>query len=127
MEEKKYKVFLIDMDGTICDDIRNEDGVKAMADAKPFPDSIAAVNKLYDEGHFICIFTARTDEHKAVTEKWLRRYGVKYHQLLLNKPRRVGRYSEYHFIDNAKVRATTYTGSFTDFVKKKVEIDVFGD
>ncbi len=126
-EQKGHKIFLIDMDGTICDNIRNEAGIAAMAAAKPYPDSIAMVNKLHDEGNFICIFTARTDEHKQVTEEWLKEHKVKYDQIILNKPRKIGKYTEYHWIDDAKVKATTYKGAFTRFVKKKVEIDAFED
>jgi uncharacterized HAD superfamily protein len=126
--EKTYKIFMIDMDGTICENIRNEEGVQRMAGAKPFQDSIDAVNKLHEEGHFICIFTARTDEHKRVTEDWLKAHNVKYDQILLNKPRKMGKYTEYHWIDDAKVRATTFTGKFSNkFVKKKIEIEVFDE
>ncbi len=128
MDSEKKKIFLIDMDGTICDNVRNEAGIKAMEEAKPFPESIEAVNKLHDEGHFICIFTARTDEHKQVTEDWLKSHRVKYDQLLLNKPRKIGKYSEYHLIDDTPARATTFKGKFSHkFVKKNVEIDVFED
>ena len=110
----------------LLEDIMNEEGVERMRVAKPFDDSIDAINKLHDQGHFICIFTARTDEHKEVTEEWLKRYGVKYDQSIYNKPRRRGKYTEYHFIDNVKVRATTYKGKFFPyFVKKKVDVEVF--
>lgn len=128
MVEDTKKIFLIDMDGTICEDIRNEEGVERMRQAKPFQDSIDGINRLHDDGHFICIFTARTDEHSDVTEEWLKRYGVRYDQVLYNKPRKLGKYTEYHLIDNAKVRATTYKGKFSpNFVKKAFDIEVFED
>ena len=128
MDGKTYKIFLIDMDGTICDNIRNEAGIEAMRDAKPYPDSIEAVNKLHDEGHFICIFTARTDEHYKVTEEWLKAHGVKYDQILVNKPRKVGKYTEYHLIDDTKARATTYKGKFSHKFKKQLaEVEVFDE
>jgi uncharacterized HAD superfamily protein len=127
-KEKTYKVFLIDVDGTLCENIKNEEGLQRMAEAKPFQDSIDSVNRMHDEGHFICIFTSRTDEHRKVTEDWLKAYGVKYDQILLNKPRKVGKYTEYHWIDDAKVRATTFTGKFSHkFRKEKVEIEVFDE
>lgn len=126
--EKKYKVFMIDVDGTLCDNIKNEEGIEAMRNAKPYQQSIDSVNRLYDEGHYICIFTSRTDEHKQVTEEWMKKHGVKYHQIMFNKPRKVGKYTEYHWIDDAPVRATTYRGKFGhSFVKKKVEIEVFDE
>ncbi len=96
-----------------------------MRKAKPFEDSVRMVNKLYDEGHYICFFTARTDEHRAATEDWLKHHKVRYHQIIFNKPRKVEPYSGYHFIDDAHVRATTFKGKFTGFVKKSVEIETF--
>ncbi|MCW6159505.1 MAG: hypothetical protein LVQ95_00235 [Candidatus Micrarchaeales archaeon] len=125
--EWRKKIYLIDVDGTLCEDIKNEEGTVRMLKAKPLMDSIAAINRLYDEGHYICIFTARTDEHKEVTEKWLKEHNVKYHQIMVNKPRKAGKYSEYHWIDDAKVRATTYKGAFTKLVKKTAEVVVFED
>ena len=119
------RIFLVDIDGTVCEYVRNEEGIEAMRKAKPFPESIEAVNRLYDEGHFICFFTARTDEHRDVTDEWLTKHHVKYHQLILNKPRKIGKYTEYHFIDDTPARATTYKGKFTKFVKKFKEIEDF--
>ena len=119
------KIFLIDVDGTLCENIRNEEGTGRMARARPFMDSIEAVNRLYDEGNRICIFTSRTSKHKKVTEDWLKVHGVKYHQIIFNKPRKIGKYTGYHWIDDAHVQATTYKGSFTGFIKKRVEIEDF--
>ena len=121
------RIFLIDIDGTICEHINNEDGLQKMLDAKPFADSISEINKLYDEGHYICFFTARKDEHKKVTHEWMEKHGVKYHQIIFNKPRKIPPFMEYHFIDDAHVRATTFRGKFTKFVKKKVEIETFDE
>lgn len=112
-EHNDKEIFLVDLDGTLCEDIRNEEGKGRMANAKPFLDSIKTINRLYDRGHYICIFTARTDEHKRVTENWLKRNGVKYHQILVNKPRRIGRYTKYHLIDNERINVTRYEGKNT--------------
>jgi hypothetical protein len=46
------KVFLIDIDGTICDDIKNEDS-HLYPSAKHFPDALRIINKWYDEGDVI--------------------------------------------------------------------------
>ena len=96
-----------------------------MANAKPYLDVIKQINQWHDEGHFICFFTARTTDDKAVTEAWLKQNGVKHDQILFDKPRRIGDYNEYHFIDNAKIRATTYTGKVGAFVTKTKDILVF--
>ncbi len=121
------RIFLIDIDGTICENIRNEEGAERMRHAKPFEDAIKESNKLFDEGHYICYFTARTDDHKKVTEEWMDEHGVKRNQIIFNKPRKIGKYDEYHFIDDTHVRATTFRGKFTKFVKKNMEIETFED
>ena len=114
------KNYLIDIDGTICDDIPNEEAHK-MATAQAFPDALETINKWYDEGHIITFFTSRTDEHKEVTETWLKQNGFRYHGLLLNKPR----FGNYHWIDNHIVRATRYIGKFTELITEERTIQVF--
>lgn len=114
------KNYLIDIDGTICDDIPNEEPER-MATAKVFPDALETLNKWYDEGHIITFFTSRTEEHREVTEKWLNENGFKYHGLVMNKPRG----GNYHWIDNHIVRATRYKDKFTDLVEVKKTVQVF--
>lgn len=117
---KGVKNFLIDIDGTICDDIPNEEPER-MADAKLYPDARETINKWYDAGHIITFFSSRTEEHREVTEKWLRSNGFRFHGLLLGKPRG----GNYHWIDNHTVKATRFEGTFSDLVKKEKEIEVF--
>lgn len=112
--------FLIDIDGTICDDIPNEEPER-MVDCPFYPDALQIINKWYDEGHIITFFSSRTEVHRDITETWLKKCGFKYHGLLLGKPRG----GNYHWIDNHIVRATRFKGKFTDFVKRTKEIDVF--
>ena len=119
---KGIKNYLIDIDGTICDDIPNEEPER-MATAELYPDALKTLNKWYDEGHVICFFTSRTEEHRGVTEKWLKENGFNYHSLLMGKPRG----GNYHWVDNHLVRATRYNGKFTDLVEKEVTIEVFDD
>ena len=42
------KNYLIDIDGTICDDIPNEEPER-MSTAKLYPDALETLNKCYDE------------------------------------------------------------------------------
>jgi len=119
------RIFVIDIDGTICEDIRNEAGPQRMREAKPFADAIKRINQWYLQGHYICFFTARTNKHRRVTLQWLKFHKVNYHQLICDKPRRIGPFTEYHYIDNAKVRATTYNGRFSRLVKRNIPIEVF--
>ena len=116
------KNYLIDIDGTITEDVPNEEPER-MGTCKPFPDALATLNKWYDEGHIICLFTSRTEAHREVTEMWLNKHGFNYHSLLMGKPRG----GNYHWIDNHLVKATRYRGHFTDLVEKEVTIEVFDD
>ncbi|WP_019038812.1 HAD family acid phosphatase [Psychroflexus tropicus] len=116
------KNYLIDIDGTVTDDVPNEEPER-MATCDPFPDALKTVNKWYDEGHQICFFTSRVEEHREVTEEWLKKNGFKYHSLLMGKPRG----GNYHWIDNHIVKATRYKGQFTDLVDKQEIIQVFKD
>lgn len=114
------KNYLIDIDGTICDDIPNEEPER-MATATLYPDALVTINKWFREGHIITFFTSRTETHREVTETWLREHQFNYHGLLMGKPRG----GNYHWIDNHMVRATRYTGKFTELVEEKVMIQVF--
>ena len=119
---EEVKNYLIDIDGTICDDIPNEEPER-MATAAIYPEALEILNKWYDEGHIITFFTSRTEEHRPVTEAWLKEHGFKYHGILFGKPRG----GNYHWIDNHIVRATRYEGRFTDLVVKQKKIEVFKD
>ena len=114
------KNFLIDIDGTICDDIPNEEPWR-MIDANVYPDALASINKWYEEGHIITFFTSRTEEHREVTEAWLMKNGFKWHGMVMGKPRG----GNYHWIDNHIVRATRFDGKFTDLVEREAKIQVF--
>lgn len=114
------KNYLIDIDGTICDDVPNEEPER-MGTCEPYADALEICNKWYDEGHIITFFTSRTEEHREITEFWLKKHGFKYHGLLVGKPRG----GNYHWIDNHLVKATRFKGKFTDLVIKKAEIEVF--
>jgi hypothetical protein len=117
---ENVKNYLIDIDGTICDDIPNEQPER-METAELYPEALVTLNKWFDQGHIITFFTSRTEEHREVTEKWLNKHGFKYHGLLMGKPRG----GNYHWVDNHMVRATRYEGRFTDLIEKNVTIQVF--
>ena len=117
---EEVKNYLIDIDGTICDDIPNEEPER-METAALFDDALETINQWYEEGHIITFFTSRIESHRAVTEKWLDTNGFKYHGLLMGKPRG----GNYHWIDNHIVRATRYEGKFTNLVNESANIQVF--
>ena len=114
---ENVKNFLIDIDGTVCDDIPNEEPER-MISVMPFPDALKIINKWFEEGHSIYFFTSRTEEHRAVTEAWLTKNGFKYHGIIFGKPRG----GNYHWIDNHIIKATRFSGKFSDLVVEKKDI-----
>jgi hypothetical protein len=114
------KNYLIDIDGTITEDVPNEEPER-MSTCLPYEGSVEIINSWFDEGHIITFFTSRTEEHREVTEKWFKKFDLKYHNLLMNKPRG----GNYHWIDNHIVRATRYNGKWSAMTKKITSIEVF--
>lgn len=76
--------YVIDIDGTICTVEKN------YQEAKSLSHRIQRVNELFDEGHHICLFTARGTESgidwRPLTEQQLKVWGVKYDSLQFGKP-----------------------------------------
>jgi hypothetical protein len=119
---KDVKNYLIDIDGTVTEDVPNEEPER-MLTCEPYPDALEVLNNWYEEGHIITFFTSRTEEHRAYTEKWLKMHDFKYHGLLMGKPRG----GNYHWIDNHLVKATRFRGKFTELIKVSKDIEVFND
>jgi ribonucleotide monophosphatase NagD (HAD superfamily) len=108
------KNFIIDIDGVICEDIPNEEP-KRMVTACQIPGAKEQVNEWHKLGHIITFFTARTLEHKKITQDWLKKHGFKYHNIIFCKPRG----GNYHYIDDKHVKATVFKGDFNKFAAKK--------
>ena len=119
---KDIKNYLIDIDGTVTEDVPNEEPER-MLTCEPYPDALEVLNTWYEEGHIITFFTSRTEEHREYTERWLKMHNFKYHGLLMNKPRG----GNYHWIDNHLVKATRFRGKFTELIKVSKDIEVFND
>ena len=114
------KNYLIDIDGTITEDVPNEEPER-MVTCEPWLDARKIINEWYDEGHIITFFTSRTEETREITLTWLDKHEFKYHGLLMNKPRG----GNYHWIDNHIVKATRFKTKWTPLVKKTSMIEVF--
>lgn len=117
------RIFLIDIDGTICEDIKNEDSHLYIA-AHPIPGAKEIVDKWFKEGNKITFFTAREEKDRRVTEAWLEAHGFKYHGLIMDKPR-IKDGQEYIWIDNRRVRAVTYKGKWSELVEVDAKIKIF--
>ncbi|MBP1614920.1 MAG: Haloacid dehalogenase-like hydrolase [Bacteroidetes bacterium] len=74
--------IIIDMDGTIC----TEERTYSRCLAQPKENAVESINRLYDGGHTIIIYSARTWMEFEMTTAWLKDHGVKYHQLMMGKP-----------------------------------------
>ena len=117
---ENIKNYLIDIDGTITEDVPNEEPHR-MVTCEPWLDARKIINKWYDEGHIITFFTSRTEKTREITLTWLDKHEFKYHGLLMNKPRG----GNYHWIDNHIVKATRFKTKWTPLVKKSSMIEVF--
>ena len=81
--------YVIDIDGTICNEVKNSDGTKDYAAHEPMMDRIAKVNALYDAGHWIKYMTARGVvsgiDYYRLTHNRLIKWGAKHHELSVGK------------------------------------------
>ena len=83
--EPRAMIYVIDIDGTLCatsgSDYKN---------STPRMDIISKVNQLYERGRTIKIFTSRGAtsgiDWREFTEKQLKSWGIKYHELIMGKP-----------------------------------------
>ena len=86
MEINKTRVIYVDIDETICEtpEPRN------YHNAKPIKENIDKINRLYDDGNTIVYWTARGSRTQInwydLTKKQLDEWGVKYHELFVDKP-----------------------------------------
>lgn len=77
-------IYTVDIDGTLC--IESPQWWH-YAKATPITEAIKKVNSLFGLGHTIILFTARYEKDRIVTKIWLDKYKVRYHKLVMGKPR----------------------------------------
>ena len=107
------KNILIDIDGTVSEDISNSEAHR-FANAYVLEGAVESVNRLYeDKDNVITFFTARLEEHREVTEKWLKDNGFMYHHLLMNKPRG----GNYIWIDNLDVKGIHFKDNWSKILE----------
>jgi hypothetical protein len=122
-------VYIVDLDGTVWEDVPNEVAQDRTENAEVYHNAVDWINKKFDEGNHICFFTARWESLRRITEEKLAKIGVRYHQLIMNKPRlRHTKYRGYHYIDNCAVlKASRFEGVWTELVEKDLNITVFDE
>jgi len=105
---KGKRNYLIDIDGTICEDIPNEEPER-MLTAREMRGAKKAVNKFFDNGHVTTLFTSRTEAHRKNTEEWLKNHSFKYHRIIFGKPRG----GNYYFIDDKLKKGIKFFDKFS--------------
>lgn len=108
----KKRIYLIDIDGTVCEDIPNEESHR-FRDAYQLTGALEEIVRLHSTGNRIIFFTAREEKDRAVTLDWLTRHGFPFESLIMDKPRCIEPDDEYVWIDNRPVRAVTYKGEWS--------------
>jgi hypothetical protein len=80
------KIIYVDIDETICK--TSED--RKYENSEPIDENIQKINKLYDEGNTIVYWTSRGSRKQIdwydLTYKQLNEWGVKFHELRVDKP-----------------------------------------
>jgi len=106
-------IYCIDVDETLCHSIEDD-----YAHSVACREAISKVNKLFDEGHTIKLFTGRGSwdnyDWREFTEKQLKSWGVKYHELIMGKP-----HADV-FIDDKALNARDWLGREDDGLIKEV-------
>jgi len=105
------KVYIVDIDGTICNQVKSKKGFSDYNKAKPIIERIKKINKLFDEGNEIHYWTARGSvtgmNHLELTTSQLKSWGCKYTSL------RVGDKPHYDaWIDDKAVWSEEYFRSY---------------
>ena len=101
------KVYIVDIDGTICTQSVDKNGNTDYTLASPIYERINKINKLFDNGCEINYWTARGSksgiDHRDLTIKQLKKWGCKYTSL------RVGDKPHYDlWIDDKAVWSENY-------------------
>lgn len=94
-------ILAFDLDGTLC--TKTENAQYHLAE--PYLDRIAKVNKFYEDGYYIKIYTARGQftgtDRMELTAQQLNQWGVKFHELL-------SKTSAHLYIDDLAVRPSEF-------------------
>tara|TARA_R100000655_G_scaffold103376_1_gene149798 strand:+ start:1870 stop:2193 length:324 start_codon:yes stop_codon:yes gene_type:complete len=101
------KRYVFDLDNTLCDTQKKPDGNWDYLEAKPFKDRIKIVNKLYEQGNYIIVETARGCVSKRnwyeKTYNQLVDFGLKFHEL------RTGvKFDSDYFIDDKAINSEDF-------------------
>ena len=125
------QTFIIDIDGTICQAERLEDGSFDYPNAYPFQKVIDRINELFEDGHTIILSTSRgmrtyngnvkkiKENVLPVLETWLDQHGVKRHKIEMGKP-----WGENPiYVDNRNLSLKAFAYSNPEFFENIIKAD----
>jgi hypothetical protein len=78
-------LYIYDIDGTILTFVNGHSKV----DAPPIQNRIDILNKRYQDGHWIILYTRRPESNREKTIKHLKKLNVCYHSLLMEKSHQI--------------------------------------
>lgn len=104
---KFNKIYVFDLDNTLCETIKNPNGFWEYEKSKPLKERIKLVNRLYEEGNYIIIDTARGSgsgkDFYELTKNQLNIWGLNHHEL------RTGvKISSDYYIDDKAINSETF-------------------
>lgn len=104
-------IYCIDIDETLCHSIEDD-----YAHSTPCSEAIEKVNKLYNDGHTIKLFTGRGSwdnyNWEIFTKAQLKKWGILYHELIMGKP-----HADV-FIDDKALNTIDWLTNTTETVKE---------
>ena len=100
----QQKTIICDIDGVLCNNKRVPYFQK-----KPNFSTIFHLRKFYYGGYKIILFTSRLSKYRESTKRWLGKFKVPYHQLIMNKPK-----GDYYIDDKAikDIRKIKFVGRY---------------
>lgn len=120
---KKNIRYLFDLDNTLCITQKNDKGEWDYNNSKPIEDRINIVNKLFEDGNYIIIDTARGSSSKKnwydLTKNQLEQFGLKYHEL-----RSGVKYNADVFVDDKGINSEVFFSNLTK--KKRIGVEING-
>lgn len=77
---KAVRTIVCDIDGILCDNKRG-----LYLHKKPNVRNLSFLRNCYTHHWKIILFTSRLSRYRKSTKKWLKRYNVQYHKLIMDK------------------------------------------
>lgn len=80
-------IIAVDFDGTLCDSRYPQIG-------NPLPGAVECMKRLHEDGHYLIIWTCRTDKHLKDAINWLLEQGIPFDRVNDHNPDNLRLYGE---------------------------------